>query len=732
MASALDTSHSKRRPSEKGQTSAIIQNSRIVGQALGKFHGLRDVIRHGVLILIVISKASATPFYAEPNPAKAARMVTLDELNSGFKRGLFIQVAEAGEDLLKIQPNAPIKGIMAISFSYQGRIKEGLPIMSSAEAAKEPDYSLHRSLFNALHYRFLHDRNGELEEYRKAIDLNHSHPIAYLLKAETLFQSKKYQDTVLNAETALQYEPKLSAAFFVRGMASKAMEKPAMAFNDFNNAAILDPRDLRPRLAMAEMASSARNNELAARLYSAVLTIRPDMPQIRELYLNALIESRFMEEARKEAAKVLVQNPNSGGANLATAKAAAWFGQLQEAVTHFQNYLKVSSEDMDSILYLIGICELANDHFVEARQALEKAATTKMRCFSLTALGVLHHRQGRLSEAAKTLEQALTATPPIELTGRIYFHLGMIDLDLKNWNRARNHLNSAASFVVNLEPEKIDFEKCYLEAKPFNMANSSMGALLLADKMPAQAAHFFHKSDAGNPLDVIALFVGSNAAAQQLEFGDAIKRLERLIVLQPEYWPAHYGAALVELSQKHFTDAIPHFEAVLKRMPHMEASHLNLIGLYRITKQPALAEAACVNFIENNPLSPAGYNELGSLLGDKEDAESLATALEAAKRAVEFNPNNGLYLDTLGWIQCKLDKIDEALTTLKHAISIEASNTEIQYHLGAALVKAGKPLDADIHLRLALAAGENSDVGVKAAELLAQLKTQKKRNKALN
>ena len=59
-------------------------------------------------------------------------------------------------------------------------------------------------------------------------------------------------------------------------------------------------------------------------------------------------------------------------------------------------------------------------------------------------------------------------------------------------------------------------------------------------------------------------------------------------------------------------------------------------------------------------------------------------------KALEIDNNNGFFLDTLGWIQFKLNDVDKAVRTIQLAIELEPNNSEIIDHLGDIYFKIGR------------------------------------------
>ena len=80
----------------------------------------------------------------------------------------------------------------------------------------------------------------------------------------------------------------------------------------------------------------------------------------------------------------------------------------------------------------------------------------------------------------------------------------------------------------------------------------------------------------------------------------------------------------------------------------------------------------------------ATYNFLGYLY--TENNMELAQAYEYIKRAVELEPDNGAYQDSLGWVLFKMEKLKESLHHLNLAVQIMLDKKEddpvVYDHLG--------------------------------------------------
>jgi tetratricopeptide (TPR) repeat protein len=80
------------------------------------------------------------------------------------------------------------------------------------------------------------------------------------------------------------------------------------------------------------------------------------------------------------------------------------------------------------------------------------------------------------------------------------------------------------------------------------------------------------------------------------------------------------------------------------------------------------------------------------MLADR--GERLDESVTYLKKALEIDPDNGSYLDSLGWAYYKGNKLDLASDNLKRAAEQLKTNSVIQDHYGELLFKMGRYDDA--------------------------------------
>lgn len=100
------------------------------------------------------------------------------------------------------------------------------------------------------------------------------------------------------------------------------------------------------------------------------------------------------------------------------------------------------------------------------------------------------------------------------------------------------------------------------------------------------------------------------------------------------------------------------------------------------------AEVTLREILKESPNNPIAMNNLGYFLLER--GERFDEALGFIKKAVEVDPNNPSYLDSLGWAHYKMGNLVEAEEQLKKALRFDPNSATIHEHLGDVYKKQGK------------------------------------------
>jgi tetratricopeptide (TPR) repeat protein len=106
---------------------------------------------------------------------------------------------------------------------------------------------------------------------------------------------------------------------------------------------------------------------------------------------------------------------------------------------------------------------------------------------------------------------------------------------------------------------------------------------------------------------------------------------------------------------------------------------------YEETGAGALAEGELRQTIRLDPGFAEAYNYLGYMFA--EEGRNLDEAVELLNKAVSLEPDNGAYIDSLGWAYYKKGMYKEAFELLEKALRLEPNEPEIAEHLKKAQEK---------------------------------------------
>jgi tetratricopeptide (TPR) repeat protein len=129
-------------------------------------------------------------------------------------------------------------------------------------------------------------------------------------------------------------------------------------------------------------------------------------------------------------------------------------------------------------------------------------------------------------------------------------------------------------------------------------------------------------------------------------------------------------------------------EALAVQPADNELAWLILGAIFERQKQYDKAEEEFKKVIDVNPKNSMVLNYYGYMLADR--GIRLDEARDLIQRALELEPFNGAFLDSLGWAYYKQNKLDQAELTLRKAVERESHDPTIRAHLGDVLAKQGR------------------------------------------
>jgi Flp pilus assembly protein TadD len=115
-------------------------------------------------------------------------------------------------------------------------------------------------------------------------------------------------------------------------------------------------------------------------------------------------------------------------------------------------------------------------------------------------------------------------------------------------------------------------------------------------------------------------------------------------------------------------------------------------ALYEKMNNLPLAEGEFRKVLSVSPDHAGALNYLGYMLTDRN--VRLNEALTMIQKALSRDPNNGAYLDSLGWVYFRMGRYAEAETSMRRAVDLVPSDPTMYDHFAEVLMQQKKVNEA--------------------------------------
>jgi tetratricopeptide (TPR) repeat protein len=479
------------------------------------------------------------------------------------------------------------------------------------------------------------EENAEMENalaaYQRVLNFDPGLSELALRVAALLSRAGDYPRAIDVLKDAIKARPKEAGPYLqLAFIYAKYLRKTEQAVKYANEAIALDPQNFEAyqRLYEIEAASGAPQKALLA--LDRAANVKSDEPSfwIRLGKLYAAIVFKSEGEPKPEALKRV---------NSFFDKAVAKAGDDAVALKEVADYYAASQQIQEAIPLYLKVLELQPDD-VNAR---EKLATG----FVLT-----HQREKAIAMLEEVIRKQPAKYQPYELLAQMF----------DDGARALERANQS-------EQAKVQFAKA---------ASNYEQSLLLN---PARANTYLRLAE----LLIIPLRDSERAARILTE---ARQRFPGV----PEF---SYFLAIAQRESKRPQQAIGTFEEALNeaQLSHDEVLNARFYFDYGVAAdQAGLYDKAADLFRKSISLDPGNsaeaYNYVAYMWADHN--MHLDEAEQMAGEALQFDPNNGAYLDTLGWIHYRKGKFEEALNLLLRAEqNLTKPDATVLEHIGDAHAK---------------------------------------------
>ena len=574
--------------------------------------------------------------------------------------------------------------------------------------ALQPGSPVAKVLANILMAEGNHDRAAEaLEQYLRAAP---NDPQAMALLASAYMAKGRNARAAELMQRALRTNDaaELYAAY---GMSLLGTGQTADALQQLETAYQKDPGQTQAAFALVGLYLRGGQTAKALAVTQALVKRQPGNPSFQNLQGQAKAQAGDLPGARAAYEQAFKLDPTLLQAKLNLARLETGANNLPQAQALLSGVLKADESNTEAMYELAVLAQRVGKPDEALRwlqRAYDLAGVKDLR--SSLALVDLHMRAGRKVEALKTAQQ-LSASAPESLP--VLMALVRTQLASGDQAGAKTTLTTA-NRVAPIEA-RVQTEIALLQLAVGNLPGAaySLGKALEAkpDHLPAQVLLADVEIRQGELAKAEAHAQQIAQKAPKLAIGYSLQGDVANARKQPAQTLAFYRKAFqVEpsndtLGRLFNAQAAQDVKAALALAEKWLQNHPNDLGTRRLLAETQVRinnlGAAKIEYEQIRKLAPkdaAVANDLANVLLRLKDAQALGTA----EQALTLAPGDPNVIDTVGWISLQAGNTDRALQLLRDARLRAPDSPAIRYHLGAALAKTGRKVEATEELNVAL------------------------------
>ena len=566
-----------------------------------------------------------------------------------------------------------------------------------------------------------------IEAYKKAYAFDPKSQVIGERLAEMYWKAQRIHDAVAEAQEILKRDPdnvqsrRLLGRIYLRSLGdvsasngqSETVSKAIEQYREINR---LDPSDTESALWLARLYRLKNEHDKAEQVLRSILKSDPEnepaveqltqllmdegksteavtlleaitahspSPVLLDLLGDAHTQAHDLEKAEKAYRKAVELDPSELSHQRGLGQTLLAEEKYPEALKVFEKLSDVMPDDSDVYLRIAQIyrqlhqLDKAEQNLVKARQY----APGSLEVMYNEAM--LYQAQGRYEDAIRVLSDAVTGikgqSPALSTRRRslaiLYQQLGQLYRDTQNFPASIYSFEELGHLGEEEDRRaRMMIMDTYRAAKDLPKALQT-GKEALA-KYPADPA--IRTSH--------ALLLGENGQTEE-----AVKMLRAQLHGDTGDRETYLNIAQVYERGRRYKEAEEAARAaeVLPGQPRENEMVWFLLGaIYERQKFFDKAEDQFKKVLAVNPKNAPVLNYYGYMLGDLgirlDEAEALV------QKALKEDPYNGAYLDSLGWIYFKENKLTASETTLRKAVERERHDATIHSHLGDLYAKMGR------------------------------------------
>jgi len=492
-----------------------------------------------------------------------------------------------------------------------------------------PSYTSEEALRRYAQARLLEERGASTEalgEYFRILMLDPRSTGSMRHISELAAQAGDANRSLELAQRAIEADSTDARAWWLRGGAQFNLGRGGEALASLQRAVELDSSRAEYARTLARVAESQDRYDVAAAAYRNV--VDKEWDDAESWFQLAAAEARLghFRDAQQALNEAEANAPNRPGSNFLAGLIAEGEGRDQDAIARYRRHLEVHTDDQvtrQRLVHLLASQKRYGEALVEAR-VVAHAQPDDMD--ALEDLADLGFRAGKSSEAYRALQQmaAMGGDPVANLTRR---------LDVLAHNKRGKEAQALATSWSREHPG--DYRGPLMEASAL-------------------------------------------ATAGMLE--QAIPAARRAVEMAPDSLGPRLVLGRIYQGGRRWADAEAVWEGVLARRPDLARVGLDLAFCRQEQGDLKGSEAAARQVLARAPDDANALNYLGYQLADEN--RELEEAYDLLRRATALEPDNGAFVDSMGWVLYRMGRLAEARRELERAVQLTNGDATVREHLG--------------------------------------------------
>ena len=478
--------------------------------------------------------------------------------------------------------------------------------------------------------------------------------------------------------------PRDTESWLMLGRLNKVLQSSTEAVKDYKKALEIDPDNVEAMTGLAMVYADLGDTKQATDLLRKASEKDPNPRSLAQL-AGAYEQMKDYALAAETLRRAADLQPGNTDMKKALAQDLLLAEKLDEALKIYNELIAEDPKDDASYLRISQIYRQKHD-FAKAHEAGDKAKEIDPSNLEYQYNEVnLLDAEGKTPDAIKVMKRMLESTEKKTYTA-----------GEKN-NRATLLERLGFLYRSNEQyPQAVDTFKQIVDLDP----DASPGAHAQIILTYGQAKDFAKAESVGEaaqkkfPNDRQIRAARASILSDQGKTDQAIAEAKKLLDGKTDRETYLTMAQIYEKGKnyKEMSKALDASEKLSTTKEEKENIYFMRGAMFERQKNYAAAEAEFRKALESNPNNAAALNYLGYMLADRN--VRLSEARDLIQRAVDREPGNGAYLDSLGWVYFRLNQLPEAEAQLRKALDSMAKDPTVHEHLGDVYAQEGKLREA--------------------------------------